>query len=116
MYTTFTDDDKRNLITSLLGFINEMKHSETNAKTQINHMKKELDSKNKMIANTYKEITKLKKDNEKKSKQLQMMNGVNKKERSTSKKTSLSNSKYKVIKIVNDDNKRKSLTSRKKDP
>jgi hypothetical protein len=116
IYTTFTDDDKRNLITSLLGFINEMKHSETNAKTQINHMKKELDSKNKMIANTYKEITKLKKDNEKKSKQLQMMNGVNKKERSTSKKTSLSNSKYKVIKIVNDDNKHKSLTSRKKDP
>ena len=45
-----------------------------------------------------------------------MMNGVNKKERSISKKTSLSNSKYKVIKIVNDDNKHKSLTSRKKDP
>ena len=59
-YQNMCENDIKNILSTLLGLVYELKIEVKSEKSKADTMKKELDSKNKLINNANKEITKLK--------------------------------------------------------
>lgn len=66
VYQNMGENDIKNILSTLLGLVNELKTEVKSEKSKADTMKKELDSKNKLINNANKEITKLKEQIKKK--------------------------------------------------